>query len=599
MRLWLQSISARLSLATAYIFCIAMPAMATGPAPAWFNDVAAEVGLHFAHNNFATPQRHFPETAEGGGAFLDFDGDSRLDIYLVQGAPIVSKADPAATMDGQSSATEGRITAARNALFRQAPDGHFEEVAGSMGVDHAGVGMGCCAADLDNDGDLDLYVTNYGPNVLYRNDGNHFTAMAPEVSGAQWSAGCAFGDYDRDGFVDLYVANYVEYDPDHPVEEATPYVADVSEYKGMATGYPHPAYYPGQPDYLYRNQGDGSFADVTATAGLYQSGGKGLGVAFADYDADGWPDIYVANDNVRNYLFHNEGEGQFDEVGIASGASYGQTGRAEAGMGVDWGDYDNDGRQDLVVTNFQREPNTLLHNEGDGFFRDESYATGSGKVSLPLLGFGTNFLDFDLDGRLDLFVANGHVLDNAEQIDQSTTYRQPDLLLHNQGPGEYGATTFVDVASDAGPGFSRPEVGRGSAIGDYDADGDPDILVIHLGAEPALLRNDSPTGNWLRVRTIGATSNSDGVGTRIELFSEAGQQVREIRAGSSYQSQSELPVHFGLGSTTKIRELVVYWPSGAVDTLHGILPNQTLALEEGSNQEPAQPPPAGHKGNGR
>ena len=549
-------------------FATATPVFARPAAPAWFVDVAAEVGLDFRHDNFATPARHFPETAEGGGAFVDVDSDGLLDIYLVQGAPVVPETQ--------------RANQPRNALFRQTANGRFEDVAGVMDVDDAGVGMGCCAADIDNDGDLDLYVTNYGPNLLYRNDGERFAAASADVAGAQWSAACAFGDYDRDGFVDLYVANYVVYDPDDPVVGATPYVADVSEYKGMATGYPHPAYYPAEPDFLYRNRGDGTFADVTAETGVYQPGGKGLGVAFADHDADGWPDIYVANDNVRNYLFHNEGEGRFAEVAILAGASYGQTGRAEAGMGVDWGDYDNDGHQDLVVTNFQREPNTLLRNEGDGFFRDESYATGSGKVSLPLLGFGANFLDFDLDGRLDLFVANGHVLDNAEQIDQSTTYRQPDLLLHNRGPGQFGTTTFVDVAPEAGPGFHRNQVGRGSAIGDYDSDGDPDILVINIGDTPALLRNDSDTSHWLQVRARGTTSNRDGIGARIEVLSDQGRQVREIRAGSSYQSQSELVAHFGLGQEPSVRELIIHWPSGQSDTLHNVTANRILTVVEGS-----------------
>ena len=535
-----------------------------------FTDVAADVGLHLRHDNHATPARHFPETAMGGGAFVDFDGDGRLDVYVVQGAPV----EAGGSDDGAP---------AGNALFRQTASGRFEEVAAAFGVDDASVGMGCCAADIDNDGDLDLYATNYGPNALFRNDGARFAEVSAgaNVAGSQWSAGCAFGDYDRDGVVDLYVANYVDYDPANPVLEATPYVAAVSDYKGKVTGYPHPAYYNAQPDLLYRNEGDGIFVDVTAAAGVLQTEGKGLGVAFADYDADGWPDLYVANDSVRNFLFHNEGRGLFAEVGVLAGAAYGQTGRAEAGMGVDWGDYDNDGRQDLVVTNFQREPNTLLRNEGNGFFRDESYTSGNGEVSLPLLGFGVNFLDFDLDGRLDLFVANGHVLDNAEQIDQSTTYRQRDLLLRNEGAGEYGNVTFADISAAAGPAFRRTGVGRGSAIGDYDADGDPDILVIQLGEELALLRNDSRTGHWLRVKSVGRTSNRDGIGTRIEIHTEAGRQVREIRAGSSYQAQSELVAHFGLGGETTVPEVVVTWPSGHTDTLRSVAADQVLSVVEG------------------
>ena len=279
-----------------------------------FTDVAAEVGLRFRHDNAATPERHFPETAEGGGAFLDADGDGLLDVYLVQGAPVAP-----------AGGGHDRGPAPANALFRQTASGFFEEIGARLGLDDRGVGMGCCAADVDNDGDADLYVTNYGANSLFENaGGGRFTRAAASagVAGAHWSAGCAFGDYDRDGLVDLYVANYVDYDPANPVEEATPYVAVAGEYKGGVSGYPHPAYYAAQPDFLYRNQGDGRFADVTEAAGAYQPGGKGLGVAFCDYDLDGWPDLYVANDNVRNFLFHNE-RGLFAEVGVPAGAAYG------------------------------------------------------------------------------------------------------------------------------------------------------------------------------------------------------------------------------------------------------------------------------------
>ena len=537
-----------------------------------FTDVAAEVGLRFRHDNAATPERHFPETAEGGGAFLDADGDGRLDVYLVQGAPVAPR-------DGGGS--DGPAAPA-NAFFRQTESGFFEETGARLGVDDRGVGMGCCAADVDNDGDPDLYVTNYGTNALFENaGGDRFSRVteAAGVGGRHWSAGCAFGDFDRDGLVDLYVANYVDYDPANPVEEATPYVAVAGEYKGEVSGYPHPAFYPAQPDFLYRNEGGGRFADVTELSGVFQAGGKGLGAAFADYDLDGWPDLYVANDNVRNFLFHNE-QGRFAEVGVLAGAAYGQTGRAEAGMGIDWGDYDNDGRPDLAVTNFQREPNSLLRN-GNGFFRDESFASGSGEVSLPLLGFGVNFLDVDLDGRLDLFVANGHVLDNAELIDQSTTYRQRDLLLRNAGPGKYGATAFVDVSERAGPALQRARVGRGSAAGDFDGDGDLDLLVVHLGEEAALLRNDSAAGNWLQVRTVGGPSNRDGIGARVEIRTGRRRQVREIRAGSSYLTQSELAAHFGLGAAAAADELVVHWPSGRSDTLRDVAAGRVVTVIEG------------------
>ncbi|MCY3669282.1 MAG: CRTAC1 family protein [Gemmatimonadetes bacterium] len=536
----------------------------------YFVEVASAVGLTWQHENGRSPQRYFPETMGGGGAFFDYDGDGDLDVYAVNGAFIA--ADP-------------RDVAPVNSLFLN--DGQrFVSVA--AGVAHPGVGMGVAAADYDSDGDLDLYLTNFGPNALFRNDDGHFAEIGRHtgVADARWGTSCAFADYDRDGDLDLYVANYVAYDPAAARADQVPYMASYESYGGQApVGYPHPDNFQGQADLFYRNDGAGRFVDVSAGAGIADASGKGLGVVFGDYDSDGWPDIYVANDAVRNFLYHNNRDGTFAERAGLAGVAYGQDGQMEAGMGVDWGDYNGDGVLDLTVTNFQAEPNALYRGEG-GFFSVATFAAGIGLPSLPFLGFGTQFFDPDLDGDLDLFAANGHVLDNVRDIDQSTSYGQRNLLFRNDGG------RFAEISTAAGPGFSLERVSRGSATGDYDGDGDPDLLVFNSGQPLSLLRNDQGEANhWITIRLVGTNGNPNGIGARLTATSGDLVQTRELRGSRSYLSQSQLHICLGLGKRPQLDALEVRWPSGRTERFGPFAANQDIALVEGEGVSAASDPP--------
>ena len=544
-----------------------------------FVDIAGESGLAFRHTNGATPHKYFPETAGGGGMFWDFDDDGLLDIYVVNSGWVVD---------------EDREEPVFNALYHNTGAGRLAETAARAGVDDAGYGMGCAAGDYDNDGDPDLFVTNYGPNSFFRNAGasqpsGHVSfaevSQGLEVADGRWGTGSAFADYDRDGDLDLYVANYVDYVPKRDVGASVPNLPaqDLAGYEGDIPAYPHPGAFRGSADILYRNDGDSGFREVTREAGVHDESGKGLGVIFGDCNGDGWPDLYVANDLVRNFLFMNNGDGTFEEVALRAGTSFGQDGKVEAGMGADFGDYDNDGDLDITVTNFQKEPNSLYRNEGNGFFANETFASGIGLISLPPLGFGTGFFDFDNDGLLDLFAANGHVLDNVELFDRSTTYPQANQLLRNLGPGKYGKFTFADVTAASGPGMQLVQPSRGSAAGDFDNDGDVDLLVVNLGEPAVLLRNDGGNrGNWLAVEAVGVASNRDGIGARIRVVSGGLVQTREVRGSRSYLSQSDLRVHFGLGERTHVDSIHVSWPAGGSDLVTGVRANRFLVVREGS-----------------
>ena len=535
-----------------------------------FVEVAPDVGLTWQHENGRSLQRYFPETMGGGGAFFDYDGDGDLDIYAVNGAFI---------------APNPRDAVPVNSLFRN-DDHRFVSVA--AGVAHPGVGMGVAAADYDSDGDLDLYLTNFGPNALFRNDDGHFAEMGRQagVADVRWGTSCAFADYDRDGDLDLYVANYVSYDPAAARADQVPYMAGYESYGGQApVGYPHPDNFQGQADLLYRNDSARHFVDVSAEAGIADASGKGLGVVFGDYDSDGWPDIYVANDAVRNFLYHNSHDGTFAERAGLMGVAYGQDGQMEAGMGVDWGDYNGDGVLDLTVTNFQAEPNALYRGEG-GFFSVATFAAGVGLPSLPFLGFGTQFFDPDLDGDLDLFAANGHVLDNVLDIDQSTSYGQRNLLFRND------SGRLAEVSATAGPGFALESVSRGSATGDYDSDGDPDLLVFNSGQPLSLLRNDLGDANhWITIQLAGVNGNPNGIGARLTATSGDLVQTRELRGSRSYLSQSQLRICLGLGKRPQLDSLVVRWPSGRVERFGPFAANQAIALVEGESISAASDSP--------
>ena len=544
--------------------------------PVEFVDVAQEVGIGFKHVNGASGHKYFPETMGGGAAFFDYDGDQDLDIYLVNGA----------ALPGYQA-----VRPPVNVLYKN-EGGVFAEVGAAAGVDDAGYGMGCAAADYDNDADLDLYLTNYGANVLYRNEGSGIftdvTASAA-VGDTSWSTSCAFLDYDNDGDLDLYVANYVHYELEYAARDLEPYLAGMQKAGAEAPRtYQHPRNFPGAEDRLWCNKGNGLFEDVTAASGLADTvwnEGRGLGVVATDYDNDGDVDLYVANDAVRNFLYRNNADGTFAEIGALVGVAYGVDGQREAGMGVDAGDYDNDGYMDLVVTNFEQEPASLYRNNGRGFFPHVSYLAGVGLPSLKDLSFGTGFVDYDNDGYQDLFIASGHVLDNIALFDQSTSYEQQNMLLRNQGPDQQGRYRFEDVSDRSGAGLLLKRASRGTAFGDYDDDGDVDILVGNIGRRPNLLRNDGGNGhNWLQIKTIGRQSNRDGIGARVSVRAGELFQVREVRAHYSYLSHSDLRLNFGLGDNQRVEVVEIRWPGGAVERINDVGSNQVLVIAEGEKR---------------
>ena len=519
-----------------------------------FHDATQEAGIDFVHVNGANGQKFVIETVGPGGGFFDYDGDGRLDIYLINGAAVPgTEYDPAP----------------QNALYRNRGDGTFADVTSSAQVGDTGYGMGCAVGDYDNDGALDLYVTNFGANVLYRNEGDGTFAdvtVAAQVGDEGWGASAAFADIDRDGFVDLYVGNY------HNFSYANHRVC--AEGGSGLQIYCGPEAFDGVTDVLYRNEGDGTFADITVAAGLGSAEGKELGVVFGDVDLDGDPDLYLANDKTLNFLYLNDGTGYFAEEALLSGVAYNEDGDVEAGMGVDMGDYDNDGDPDLFVTNFQWETNTLYKNLGDGTFVDETFLAGLGKGSIAYLAWGTRFFDADNDGDRDLFIANGHLESDVEQY-ENATFPQRNQLFLNAGAGR-----FEEYAEDGGA-LSLKRVSRGAAFGDYDYDGDIDVLVANVAAHPTLMRNDGASGHWVRLRLEGRDSNRAGIGARVEVTSGGQVQTDEVRSGASFLSQSDLRLHFGLGTATSIERVVVYWPSGRVEEYADLGVNQEHLLVEG------------------
>ena len=508
-----------------------------------FTDQTQRAGIHFIHTNGASEEKYLPETMGSGGLFFDYDNDGHLDIYLVNSGSLGSPVQPYRPPDHT------------NILYRNKGDGTFVDATAAAGLQqNVGYGMGCLAADYDNDGDADLYLTNFGPNQLYRNNGDGtFTDVTSHagVADGNWSVSASFGDFNLDGHLDLYVTNYLDYQLE---------TAHVCFLEGVHI-YCGPHEYPGARDTLYRNNGDGTFTDVTTRAGVHNNG-KGLGVLFTDYNTDGYPDIFVANDAVPDFLYLNNKDSTFTEIAITAGVAYNSEGRATASMGIASGDYDNDGAQDLFVTNFSLEINSLFHNDTDGFYTMTTFEAGLADPSFSKLGFGTQFLDADNDGWLDLFVANGHVWDNVSEITPSLSYKQKCQIFGNTGNGQ-----FRDLSETTGAFFKRSIVGRGVAIGDYNNDGALDVLVTCCGEPPVLLRNDSQTHNYVKIRLVGTESNRDGVGAKVWVRTNETTRFRELTCGGSYASGSERTLHFGIGAQETLQSIEVKWQSGHTQTL--------------------------------
>ena len=530
-----------------------------GSPDVFFTDVARAAGLNVTHVNGASPEKYFAEIMGSGGLFFDFDDDGWIDIFLVDGGSV---ADP------KVAAT------ARHRLFRNRGNGTFEDVTAASGIRHREYGMGACAGDVDNDGAVDLYITTYGANMLYRNAGGGRFVEVPKAGGAGstlWSTSCAFTDVDQDGYLDLFVTNYVQADRMN------------NKFCGKTDprirGYCHPLAYDPLPNVLYRNTGKGTFEDVTAKAGVGGVRGRGLGVAVMDVDDDGWPDVFVANDGVPNFLFTNTGNGAFEEAGLLTGVSVALDGKAGAGMGTAFGDYDGDGRLDLVVTNHEAEMHSLFRNLGDGVFTDVTLESGLGPLTLPYVGFGVVFVDFDNDTTRDLAIVNGNVVDNIAEFRKGAKHAQRNLLLRN------ARGVFRNADREAGPAFATETVSRALAKGDIDNDGDLDLLVTNNGGAVQLLRNEGGRrNNALLVRLIGTKSNRDGIGARLRLTAGGRTYADQVTSGSSYLAQNDLRVHFGLGQGARADRLQIAWPSGQVDVLAGLPANHVVTVREGQGE---------------
>ncbi len=510
-----------------------------------FHDAARDAGITFAHDMGLSGQRMMVETMGSGAGFIDYDNDGDLDIYLINGAPLPGYKGPATLS---------------NAMYRNDGGVHFTDVTGQTGTGDTGYGMGLCAGDYDNDGFTDLYLSNYGPNVLYHNKGDGTFETVTTMAGVgdpSWGSSCAFLDYDHDGDLDLYITNYVDWAPDND--------KFCGDYAKNVKAYCHPNVYHSQADILYRNNGDGTFEDVGAAAGIRVRLGNGLGVVTGDYNNDGNMDIYVANDKSPNMLFLNNGNGTFTDMSLTAGVGYSVDGETQAGMGTDFGDYDGDGDLDIVVTNLDFEYNALYRNEGGGIFSDMSFAAGIGAVSMSYVGFGVSFLDYDNDGRMDLAIANGHILDNATYFNDATTYAERPFLFHGVGNGR-----FTEVGTQSGEDMKLLKVARGLSVGDVDNDGDLDMLMSVSGGTPRLMVNDGPAGNhWIGMRLIGTASDRSALGTRVTVAGPYGELIKELHGGGSYQSQADLRLHVGLGATVPdggVR-VGIRWASGAAETV--------------------------------
>lgn len=519
-----------------------------------FSEIAPAAGLT-VKTTFGgeKTKRYILETTGGGAAFIDFDNDGWLDIFL--------------------------IDAARSYLYRNNRDRTFQDVTARTGLKKSVWGQGICAGDYDNDGNTDLFVTYWGQNVLYRNTGNGTFIDMTEAAGlkssrVRWGSGCAFVDYDRDGLLDLFVANYIDFDPKTAPEPGS---GPTCMYRGLAV-HCGPRGLKPETNLLFHNLGRGKFEDVSARAGILKAGSHfGLGVLAGDFDNDGWPDIYVANDRSASLLFHNKHNGTFEEIGVLAGAAYDADGKTTAGMGVASADFDHDGWLDILKTNFSDESTSLYHNTQQGFFVDAAVPLGIGR-NRKWVGWGCGFGDFDNDGWPDVFLANGHVFPEVDGAGLGLSFRQPKVLYHSQA-----GKRFEDVSATAGAAVAAPSVARGAAFGDFDNDGRLDVVINNMHDAPSLLRSDSASVNhWLMVRLEGVKSNRSAIGARVTCVTGKLRQIDEVRSGGSFFSQNDFRLHFGLGVAPRVDLLEIRWPSGAMERIKNCGADQIILIREGS-----------------